>query len=84
VTGETAAWLAAGCALGLALGLAVSAVLVFVVNPQSFHWTMDLVLPGGRRAALAAALAVAGVATAALSARRAASRAAVLSVKEDW
>lgn len=84
VTGEAAAWLAAGCAIGLALGLAVSAVLVHVVNPQSFHWTMELVLPGGRLAALAAAVLAAGVATAALSARRAASRAAVLSVKEDW
>jgi len=57
---------------------------VHVVNPQSFHWTMELVLPGGRLAALAAAVLAAGVATAALSARRAASRAAVLSVKEDW
>ena len=27
------------------LGLAVSVVLVHVVNPQSFHWTMDLLLP---------------------------------------
>ena len=33
-------------AAGLALGLAVSVVLVQVVNPQSFHWTMDLLLPG--------------------------------------
>jgi predicted secreted hydrolase len=33
---------------GWLLGLAVSMVLVFVVNPQSFHWTMDLVLPWGR------------------------------------
>jgi putative ABC transport system permease protein len=84
VTGEAAAWLLAGCAIGIALGLAVSAVLVYVVNPQSFHWTMDLVLPGGRLAALASAVLLAGVATAATSARRAASRAAVLSVKEDW
>jgi putative ABC transport system permease protein len=29
-----------------ALGLAVSVVLVHVVNPQSFHWTMDLLCPG--------------------------------------
>ena len=45
VAGEGAAWVAAGTLLGLALGLAVSVVLVYVVNPQSFHWTMDLVLP---------------------------------------
>lgn len=84
VAGEAAAWLAAGALIGLALGLAVSLVLVFVVNPQSFHWTMDLVLPWARLAALAAAVLAAGVATAAFSARRAASRSAVLSVKEDW
>jgi putative ABC transport system permease protein len=84
VAGESAAWLAAGCVIGLALGLAISAVLVFVVNPQSFHWTIDLVLPWGRLWALAAAVLAAGVLTAALSARRAAGRAAVLSVKEDW
>ncbi|MFO1271660.1 MAG: FtsX-like permease family protein [Rubrivivax sp.] len=84
VAAEAAAWLAAGTLIGLALGLAVSLVLVFVVNPQSFHWTMDLVLPKARLAALAAAVLAAGIATAAFSARRAAGRPAVLSVKEDW
>ena len=84
VAGEAGAWVAAGTLVGLVLGVAVSMVLVFVVNPQSFHWTMDLVLPWGRLAALAAAVLVAGTATAAFSARRAAGRAAVLSVKEDW
>ncbi|GAB4037271.1 MAG: hypothetical protein Fur0014_04830 [Rubrivivax sp.] len=43
-----------------------------------------LVLPWGRLAALGAAVAAAGIATAAWSARRAAGRAAVLAVKEDW
>jgi putative ABC transport system permease protein len=66
------------------LGLAISMVLVFVVNPQSFHWTMDLVLPWSRLALLGAAVLVAGTATAAFSARRAAGHSAVLSVKEDW
>ena len=84
VAGEAAAWVAAGVLLGLALGLAISMVLVYVVNPQSFHWTMDLVLPWPRLAALAAAVLAAGVATAALCARNAASRQAVMSVKEDW
>ena len=84
VAGEAAAWTAAGVMLGLALGLAISMVLVFVVNPQSFHWTMDLVLPWGRLAALAAAVLVAGITTAALCARNAASHQAVMSVKEDW
>ena len=84
VAGEGLAWVAAGALVGLVLGLAVSMVLVFVVNPQSFHWTMDLVLPWGRLALLSAAVVAAGTATAAFSARRAAGRAAVLSVKEDW
>jgi len=84
VAGEGAAWMAAGTLIGLLLGIAVSMVLVFVVNPQSFHWTMDLVLPWQRLAALCAAVLAAGTGTAAFSARSAAGRSAVLSVKEDW
>jgi len=84
VSAETLAWLAAGTAVGLLLGLAISVVLVHVVNPQSFHWTMDLVLPWARLALLCAAVVAAGTLTAAWTARRAASRSAVLSVKEDW
>ena len=84
VAGEALAWLAAGSLVGLTLGAAISVVLVHVVNPQSFHWTMTLVWPWGRLLALTAAVLAAGVATAAFSARRAAARAAVLSVKEDW
>ena len=84
VAGEAAAWVATGVGMGLALGLAISVVLVFVVNPQSFHWTMDLVLPWTRLLALAVVVWLAGVATAALCARNAASRQAVMSVKEDW
>jgi putative ABC transport system permease protein len=82
--GEAAAWLAAGVVLGLALGLAIAVVLVHVVNPQSFHWTMDLVVPVARLALLAAAVWAAGTATAAWAARAAAARPAVQSVKEDW
>ena len=84
VAGEAAAWVASGVLVGLVLGLAISMVLVFVVNPQSFHWSMELVLPWSRLLALAAAVWVAGVVTAALCARQAAGRQAVLSVKEDW
>jgi putative ABC transport system permease protein len=84
VAGEGAAWMAAGTLIGLLLGIAVSLVLVFVVNPQSFNWTMDLVLPWQRLAALCAAVLAAGTLTAAFSARSAAGRSAVLSVKEDW
>ena len=84
VAGEGAAWTAIGAAAGLGLGLAVAVVLVHVVNPQSFHWTMDLLLPWGRLAALCAAVMAAVTVTACLAGRAAASRDAVLAVKEDW
>ena len=67
-----------------ALGLAVAAVLVFVVNPQSFHWTMPLVVPWDKLAALVAGVVVAGGLAAGISARVAASVQAVRAVKEDW
>ena len=81
---EGAVWTAAGALLGLLLGLAVSVVLVKVVNPQSFHWTMDLLLPWGRLGLLCAAVVVAGTLTAWLAARSAAGRQMALAVKEDW
>ncbi len=81
---ENAAWLLAGVLVGLCLGAVISVVLVHVVNPQSFHWTMELVWPQARLAALAAAVMAAGMVTAAWSARHAAGRSAVLAVKEDW
>lgn len=84
VAAEGLAWTAVGAIAGLGLGLAVSVVLVHVVNPQSFHWTMDLLLPWGRLAALCAAMVVAGSVTAWLAARSAAGQGAVLAVKEDW
>ena len=84
VAGEGAAWTAIGAAAGLVLGLAVSVVLVKVVNPQSFHWTMDLLVPWLRLAALCAAVVAAGTLTAWLAGRAAAGRDAVLAVKEDW
>jgi putative ABC transport system permease protein len=84
VAGEGAAWTVIGALAGLGLGLAVSAVLVHVVNPQSFHWTMDLQVPWLRLLALCAAVMVAGTLTAWLAGRAAAGKDAVLAVKEDW
>jgi len=84
VAGEGAAWTAMGALAGLGLGLAVSGVLVYVVNPQSFHWSMDLMLPWLRLLALCAAVMVAGTLTAWLAGRAAAGKDAVLAVKEDW
>ncbi len=84
VAGEGAAWTLLGALAGLALGLAVSVVLVHVVNPQSFHWTMELSLPAARLAALCTAVVLAGTLTAWLSGRAAAGRDAVQAVRQDW
>ncbi|GKT23425.1 FtsX-like permease family protein [Acidovorax sp. SUPP3334] len=84
VAGEGAAWTAIGAAAGTVLGLAVSVVLVHVVNPQSFHWTMDLRVPWLRLLALCAAVLATGTVTAWLAGRAAGGRQAVLAVKEDW
>ena len=84
VAAEGAVWTAAGALVGLLLGLAVSVVLVHVINPQSFHWTMDLMLPWGRLALLCAGVVAAGTLTAWLAARSAAGVQMALAVKEDW
>ncbi len=81
---EASAWLVAGTLIGVVLGLMMALVLVHVVNPQSFHWTMPLQVPVPRLAALAGAVLAAGISTALWSARRAAGRSAVMAVKEDW
>jgi putative ABC transport system permease protein len=81
---EGAAWTTLGAIAGLTLGLAVAVVLVHVVNPQSFHWTMDLMLPWARLLALCLAVVAAGTVTAWLAGKAAAGRDAVLAVKEDW
>jgi putative ABC transport system permease protein len=84
VAAEGAAWTTLGAIAGVALGLAVAVVLVHVVNPQSFHWTMEMALPWWRLLALALAVVAAGTATAWLSGQAAAGNDAVMAVKEDW
>jgi putative ABC transport system permease protein len=59
-------------------------VLVHVVNPQSFHWTMNLRIPWGHLLLLCAAVVLVGTLTAWLAGRAAAGKDAVLAVKEDW
>jgi putative ABC transport system permease protein len=81
---EGLAWTTLGAAGGLLLGLGVSVVLVHVVNPQSFHWTMDMALPWARLLALCVAVVLAGTLTAWLAGRGAAQQNAVRSVKDDW
>jgi len=73
-----------GVACGFALGLVISLILVFVVNPQSFHWTMQLHLPWSLLAIVAFVLVAASVATALVSGRYALSGGPVRAVREDW
>ena len=75
---------AVGVIAGLGLGMVMSQVLIHVVNPQSFHWTMDTRLPWGLFAGLVAALVAAAAGTAMVSGRRALSADAVRAVREDW
>ncbi|MNR53511.1 hypothetical protein D3C85_1735400 [compost metagenome] len=84
MAGEGAVWSALGAIAGTVLGLGVAVILVHVVNPQSFHWTMELRLPWLRLALLALAVTAAGTLAAWLAGRAAAGRDAVLAVKEDW
>ena len=84
VASEGALWSTVGAVLGLALGLAVSVVLVKVVNPQSFHWTMQMSVPPGTLLTLGLGVVVAGALTAWGSGHAAASRDVVRAVKEDW
>ncbi|KQO25963.1 ABC transporter permease [Acidovorax sp. Leaf76] len=84
VAGEGAAWTGVGAVAGVLLGLAVSVVLVHVVNPQSFHWTMDLEVPLWRLLGLSLAVVASGTFTAWAAGRAAAGSDAVMAVKEDW
>ena len=73
-----------GAVAGGLLGLVLSQVLIHVINPQSFHWTMDTRVPIVTLAAIAVTLVVASAGTALVSGRRAMSREAVVAVREDW
>jgi putative ABC transport system permease protein len=73
-----------GVATGFVLGLLISLILVYVVNPQSFHWTMQLHLPWPLLGSVAAVLVLAAVATALVSGRYALSGGPVRAVREDW
>ncbi|RZJ06780.1 MAG: ABC transporter permease, partial [Rubrivivax sp.] len=73
----------AGALAGLALGLGLSMVLVYVVNPQSFHWSMELSLPVARLAVLVGLAFAAAVGASLLAGRRALGSDAVRAVRED-
>jgi putative ABC transport system permease protein len=81
---EGLALAAVGAIVGLALGFFIALILIHVVNRQSFHWSMDLMVPWLGLAALAAALLGLATVTAWLSGRAAMRDDVVRAVKDDW
>jgi len=81
---EGAVLAAVGAIAGLLCGAAVSLVLVYVVNRQSFHWSIDLHPPFLLLGSLMAILVVLAVVTAILSGREAMGMGPVRAVREDW
>jgi putative ABC transport system permease protein len=69
---------------GLLLGAVLSLILVYVINRQSFRWSIDLAVPWRQLAALSTALIAAAAVTALWSGRAAMSQDAVRAVREDW
>lgn len=81
---EGGALTALGIVTGFGLGWIISLVLVFVINPQSFHWTMQMHLPWPLIGIVAAALLLAASLTALVSGRYALSGGPIRAVREDW
>jgi putative ABC transport system permease protein len=75
---------ACAVAYGLLLGGILSLVLVFVVNRQSFNWSIELAVPVRQLALLSFTLIAAAALTSVWSGRSATNRAAVGAVREDW
>lgn len=73
-----------GIGLGCIVGFAISLILVFVVNPQSFHWSMSLHIPWRMIAAVAATMLLSSTLTALVAGRNAVGVDAVRAVREDW
>jgi putative ABC transport system permease protein len=73
-----------GAVAGLAAGAAISLVLVYVVNRQSFHWSMELHPPYLLLLLLVLILIALAILTAIVSGREATGMGPVRAVREDW
>lgn len=73
-----------GMLYGLGLGAILSLVLVYVINRQSFNWSIDLAVPLWQLVLLSLTLIAAAALTAVWSGRAATSEDAVRAVREDW
>jgi putative ABC transport system permease protein len=75
---------AVGVVVGVLSGVLVSMILIYVVNRQSFHWSMDLSAPSGLLLALSGALIACSALIAVFSGRQAMRGEVVRAVREDW
>jgi putative ABC transport system permease protein len=73
-----------GVAVGVVLGAAISAILIYVVNRQSFHWGMEIFVPYAQLALFAAAVVGLATLTAVASGRKAMGSEMAMAVKDDW
>ena len=73
-----------GGVAGVTLGIAIGQVLIHVVNPQSFNWTMTTQLPVSLMLSVVIGLIAASAITAMLAGRQAVSMDAVRAVRADW
>jgi putative ABC transport system permease protein len=69
---------------GLVLGGVLSLVLVYVINRESFHWSIDLAIPWLELLTLGLSLIGTGALTAWLSGRAALGEDVIRAVREDW
>jgi len=81
---EGAALTTLGILAGFALGWIISLVLVHVINPQSFHWTMQMHYPWPLLATVALALLLSSALTALMAGRQTLSASPIRAVREDW
>jgi putative ABC transport system permease protein len=75
---------ALGVIVGLVTGGVIGLILIYVVNRQSFHWSMDLSVPAPLLAGLSVALVAAAALIAVVSGRQAMGGEVVRAVREDW
>ncbi len=73
-----------GVLYGMTLGVVLSLVLVYVINRESFHWSIDLAIPFWQLSVLGAILVAAAAGTAVWSGRSAVSQDALRALREDW
>lgn len=70
--------------VGMLMGLAFAAILIFVVNPQSFHWTMQWHTPVVDLVLMTCVLLLMGTLTVGLAIYQSAGNQLLTQLKEDW